>query len=713
MKKGIKYTLLGVLAVVIIGFIVFQFYKKGIVRNAVENAITKKTDSLYYIHYDSSRIDEITGSARFFNVTLQSDSLQQQLMQSDSSAVNNIFNISVKEVAIEGLNIASFINNEKVAASSITLIQPHVSIINTGEDIEKPFDGRDSLALYEKMLGKFKSIASDNISIQDATITMYHKSSDPSVAINGINISINNFLIDSTKNYKNIAGYFVKEAKVKVHAAIIMQPATHTQISLEELDYNASTRSVTLKKFLQLNTQLQKPTYELQGVSIAGLNTDSFVLRKQLRADHLKTESGLLNFYVKKKTSTDSKAASTETIDIENNYFDEAIVDAVTINNIDVAIYDQQKPTTAPTVFKSVNFTAIDIQKVQSGSRIRNLLNTATWILYAKGIGYKTKDGLYAISIGPFVIDNQKSTISIAYCHVLPLITEAQFSARIKVQQDLFKLQVKNIRLSGVDIPAILNRNRIVADLAQLEPTLNVFNDRTVPINPASKVGKYPAQLLLKLDLPVHVKKVLISKGMIAYKEKGAQSKEKGTVFFKNVSATIQNVTNIPASIKRDTMLAIQSKAQFMGASLLTAKWAMPLNKTTGDFSIVGYTNKFNATVLNPMIEPLGMASIKKGIIHSLNFSIYGNDDEANGTSTIKYDDLSIELLKNKEGELETKVLASALANLVIKNSNPTNDVIRKGDISMKRDITKSFFNLVWKSIFSAAKRTATGKNDE
>lgn len=36
----------------------------------------------------------------------------------------------------------------------------------------------------------------------------------------------------------------------------------------------------------------------------------------------------------------------------------------------------------------------------------------------------------------------------------------------------------------------------------------------------------------------------------------------------------------------------------------------------------------------------------------------------------------------------------------------------RKGEIDIERDETRSFFNLVWKGIFKAAKRTAIGKDD-
>ncbi|MBK8784950.1 MAG: hypothetical protein IPN43_00250 [Chitinophagaceae bacterium] len=55
---------------------------------------------------------------------------------------------------------------------------------------------------------------------------------------------------------------------------------------------------------------------------------------------------------------------------------------------------------------------------------------------------------------------------------------------------------------------------------------------------------------------------------------------------------------------------------------------------------------------------------------------------------------------------MKKKGLQSLLANVLMKNSNPLNGVTRSDEINYERDKTKSFFNLLWKSIFSAAKKT-------
>ena len=73
------------------------------------------------------------------------------------------------------------------------------------------------------------------------------------------------------------------------------------------------------------------------------------------------------------------------------------------------------------------------------------------------------------------------------------------------------------------------------------------------------------------------------------------------------------------------------------------------------------------------------------------------------------YRDIKISLLKKdkKEKKLDKKGIASLLANIVIKDSNPgKGDEPRTVDVHFNRILNKSFFNLLWKSIFTGIKES-------
>ncbi|WP_462220705.1 hypothetical protein, partial [Ferruginibacter sp.] len=196
-----------------------------------------------------------------------------------------------------------------------------------------------------------------------------------------------------------------------------------------------------------------------------------------------------------------------------------------------------------------------------------------------------------------------------------------------------------------------------------------------------------------------------------AYKERGAISEKTGVVFFNNVNGTVTNVTNIKNIVAKNEMMVVNANASFLGVSNVQTTWRLPLNTTNGAFNITGTGGSYNATALNPVSEPLGMVAIQKGRFNKLTFDLSGNDLMAKGTSTLLYEDLKLTVLKPDSPATKKKVLLSFVANFLVINNNPQNGEVRKNDVTQERDITKSFFYLVWKSIFAAAKKTATGKN--
>ena len=124
MKNLFKIILGVIIAAVIGGYIYWQYNKKKIVRESIEKAIVNKSDSLYYIHYDSSRIDELTGSASFYNVVLQSDSAQKAMLNSTDSLPNAIYNIRVKQVSAIGIDIPGLLQKQNVRQKKYSCYNP-------------------------------------------------------------------------------------------------------------------------------------------------------------------------------------------------------------------------------------------------------------------------------------------------------------------------------------------------------------------------------------------------------------------------------------------------------------------------------------------------------------------------------------------------------------------------------------------------------------
>ena len=703
MKKNYTWLTIIALIVFVIGAVIWwQYNKKSIVQNQIEKAVVKGTDSTYYIHYDSSRIDALAGNASFFNIVLQSDSLQRELYTDDTSGFpKTILNVHIEKVSITGADIPSLLQKNKIEANSIEIVRPVITIINTGKEKTTEFTAADTLALYEKITGKFKSIHAKEIKITDAVIAFAKGKNRPHTNLQGVNIILQNLKIDSTRDYNNLISYFVKDVVATVKTATVKNEKANRLFSFEGIEYNAPKRLLAVKKILQSEIKSGKNLITLTNNKVTGLSTNAFIINRQIKADSLSTDGGAIGIYRKV-----NKTGGAETIEIDNEFFDEAVVKNIRVGNTTLTLHNNATAKEKPLVLKNVQFNAGNIDSIYSGTDLLKLLGKSQWDLSADGIAFASKDKIYNINIGPFKLNNRKKQIAVNYISVVPKMSEVAFVNSLKFQKDLFNINIKNIVFGGADLAMLLEKKSIVAETLTFTPSIKVFNDRTVTPDTASKMGKYPQQSIVKLTTAIYIKKVNVTNGYVSYRERGAISKNIGDVFFTNVNGSLTNVTNMEAYLKQNSLMMVNVTTKFLNTAFVTSQWKMPMMTSDGAFSITGKVDGFDGKKLNPVIEPLGMGSVISGNIKSYAFNLQGNDYKGMGDAVLLYDDLKIKLLKSKDDVIKNKSVTSFIANIIIKDQNPGNNKTRTAKIYFDRVMTKSFFNLVWKSLFDGAKKS-------
>ena len=170
----------------------------------------------------------------------------------------------------------------------------------------------------------------------------------------------------------------------------------------------------------------------------------------------------------------------------------------------------------------------------------------------------------------------------------------------------------------------------------------------------------------------------------------------------------ISNITNIPSAIKINNQMVISFDTKVLGKIPLTGDFKFKLNSDNGDFTTSGHTGAFDALVLNKISVPMALIKINSGKVNSLDFNFNGNNNGAKGDFVMKYDNLNVDVLKiDKETKkIKKRGLLSMAANLVVKDGNPQSGDLRKETPEFNRDIYKSFFNLVWKTVFTGMKQT-------
>jgi hypothetical protein len=155
--------------------------------------------------------------------------------------------------------------------------------------------------------------------------------------------------------------------------------------------------------------------------------------------------------------------------------------------------------------------------------------------------------------------------------------------------------------------------------------------------------------------------------------------------------------------------MLLQFNSRFLDQASLHVQMNMRLNDHQGRFHLDAQMDTLTAGTLNPLLKPMALAELDKGKIDRLIYHLDATNTYAKGTLDFIYEDLSIKLLKKDDdkNKYKTKALPTFAAGILLKKSNPMHGKTRIGNIDYTRDIHRSIFNLMWKSLFSGIKQIA------
>ncbi|HVI47280.1 MAG TPA: hypothetical protein VM802_20550 [Chitinophaga sp.] len=350
-------------------------------------------------------------------------------------------------------------------------------------------------------------------------------------------------------------------------------------------------------------------------------------------------------------------------------------------------------------------------------------LNDPTRYLYARNYEIRLRDqmrishdSLYQLNIKGISYDAAERTLHAGQLEIQPRYDKAAFQQRNGVQQDRYEVLLSNISIENLNPILLLQEQKLWAQRVNINAgKLHIYRDRRLPMPPGNKLGKYPNQLLQQLKLPVKIDTLTGNNIDVQYTEVSPDSGEEGAISFGRVNGRLTNITNIDSMVKINNHCIADVDAVFMQSGKLTAHFDFTLQSPTGSFSVNGQLKDMNGKDLNQVTEPLGKVEIRSCNIRDLNFNISGDEYKASGTVKLLYDNLKIALLQHNNGQKGyiRQGLKSFVANImVIQDSNPLpGGKIRVSTPAYKRDIQKSFFNLIWKTLFTGVKETVGAKN--
>lgn len=326
----------------------------------------------------------------------------------------------------------------------------------------------------------------------------------------------------------------------------------------------------------------------------------------------------------------------------------------------------------------------------------------------SRKVQFASSDGMYKYTIGEVKASVKRKTLDVLDFKVIPQYPEIEFSQRLGKEGDRYQLVVQRINAKEVDFKQFEVSGRLHVLALNLENAeLRVFHNKMMPPAGGIKAENFPNIALRRLKIPLVLDTMHVKNFDVYYKELSKQSEKSGTVFFTNIYGTLHNVTNDSLQWKKNPWCRTTFQANFIGKAKLQVAINLNMEAKDGEFNYKGSLAKSDGKIYNELLVPMAMARIEEGTIQEVTFNVNANSYGSTAHVQMLYDNLKVNLLGKEGNVLKKKGFLSFLANtFILKNSNPRKkgEAPINADISYIHDREKSFFNLMWKSIFTGLK---------
>lgn len=320
---------------------------------------------------------------------------------------------------------------------------------------------------------------------------------------------------------------------------------------------------------------------------------------------------------------------------------------------------------------------------------------------------FRTPDSMYKMKAEWITYSSRKRTLEIDSFKLQPTLEKEDFYSAANRQTSLYYIELAKVRFVNTRLDHFIHNNSIDADsVVFLGPDIKIYNDRSLPPDFESKIGKYPHQQLQKATASIIIKNISIKNGKLEYTEKNSKTNKEGTLAVSNLTLTANNVTNDLRLIRQNHFCNANISGIILDNSPVFLSLKLYLDSANGRYDASGSVKNVSASQLNRLAMPLANLQINSFNMQNLDFNVSADDFSATSNVRMKYNSLSLTVRKIDEatGANETKKFITKFLNkFVIWDDNPGPDGVERiaQNKRVARLTTQSFFGLLWKAVFA------------
>jgi hypothetical protein len=281
---------------------------KPLIERELKELVKKSTNGLYSIEFASINTNLLSGSATISAVNIFPDTNVYKLLIAEKKAPNNLFYIKLQELSIKHFHPFALYFNKKVEVNLLLFERPKVTMVNRHFDFNDNRPPRPRKSPYDYIAKLFKSLRVETIDFHSVNFKYVNNNgSRPEIdSVANLNVTLKDWLIDSLSSTDTTRLYLLKDVNIYVNDYSYATPDSMYKISVNQFDFNASTRKVNIKKFALTPRYSEQQFAKVAGyakdrfhislnnISLGGIDLPAYVQRKELFADEMTIDDGFV-----------------------------------------------------------------------------------------------------------------------------------------------------------------------------------------------------------------------------------------------------------------------------------------------------------------------------------------------------------------------------------------------------------------------------------
>lgn len=667
MKRFLKILLSSVLLITTILMVVIFGFRYWLKTN-LPQYIKEKTP--YNITYKNLEFRFLEGDMTASQVRISN----KQSGNQDMLGLNG----TIDEVYISNLGIYDALINKTLNSNEIKLNEPNLKIT-----LAKPTE--------KKILKKKASIVFKNVKISNGNVEIERHNHSPFFKMKNLSLSVDNlnfaeedavrklpFTFDSYTVKGNDLEYFpsevykitTKSIDTKEGQMLVKDFSLFPQI--DEHHFKIKYPHQTFFHFNALEMNFKDISLKNNKISIKNVTFSE--PKMTMQSNQLKK---------KEKKNAFIYDLDFENINFKNaqfNLLDSKGKEKLLVKNINVSIHQflmDEETRKGKIPFTYTNY------KFSSGTLVFNA------------------NEFYKLTVNQLTAD--QNSWNLEQFSMQPLLSRQEFNKKIPTEKDWYNIKVAKTKISGIDFKISNNLPNVNINQIDCKGINAIIYRSKFPKDDLSRKKMY-SELLRSIKFPLLVHNLNVTNSYLQYEEDNVNDNQAGKLIFSDFNLNARNLNSNKGY--KNTLVSIAINCQLMKTSPMNVKWSFDPSRNDDSFKISGNVSDLPTSQINLFLKPYLNVSVE-GYIHRLNFDFNGNNAQIAGNMYLNHQNLRVSILD--ENTKTKKKLLSAVVNLFLKTDSDKH--AQSVEITAKRDITKSFFNLFWKGIEDGLKKALVSKN--